>query len=69
MINKVSERRLTMCREIRRALWAGIATDAVDIGSVALGFAMGHYGKTTGGLLGAAAAGSLLMGVMGLRGL
>jgi hypothetical protein len=58
-----------MCREIRRALWAGIATDAVDIGSVAYGLAIGHYGKTTGGLMGAAAVGSLAMGVMGLRGL
>jgi hypothetical protein len=69
LINKASERSLTMCREIRRALWAGIATDAVDIGSVALGFAMGHYGKTTGVLLGAVAVGSLAMGVVGLRGL
>ena len=30
---------------------------------------MGHYGKATGGLLGAVVVGSLAMGVLGLKGL
>lgn len=56
-------------REIRRAIWAGIAADVVDIGSLVFGVAMGQVGKTTGGLLGACAVGALGLGALGLRGL
>ncbi|OAL53959.1 hypothetical protein IQ07DRAFT_640976 [Pyrenochaeta sp. DS3sAY3a] len=56
-------------REIRRAIWTGIAVDTVDIGSVAYAVAMGHVGKTTGGLLGAAALGAIGLAAVGLRGL
>lgn len=69
LATRARECELTTSRETRRALWAGVATDAIDIGSVAFGFAMGHYGKTTGGLLGAVAVASLAMGVTALKGL
>jgi hypothetical protein len=55
--------------EVGRALWTGAAADAVDIGSVAFGMAMGQVGRTTGGLFSAAAVGALGLGVVGLRSL
>ena len=54
---------------MRRAIWAGIAFDMMDIGSLAFGVAMGQVGKTTGGLLGAAAIGAIGLGALGLRGM
>ncbi|KAF2830570.1 hypothetical protein CC86DRAFT_163193 [Ophiobolus disseminans] len=56
-------------REMRRAIWAGIAVDAVDIASLAFGVAVGQIGNATGGLLGAAAVGALGLGAVGLGGL
>jgi hypothetical protein len=56
-------------REMRRALWANIAADAFDIGSVAYAVAKGHVGKSTGGLLGAGAMVFIGLGAWGLRGL
>ncbi len=56
-------------REIRRALWAGITADVVDIGIVMYALAIGDIGRATGGLLGAAAVGALGLGAWGLRGL
>ncbi|KAF1845272.1 uncharacterized protein K460DRAFT_416553 [Cucurbitaria berberidis CBS 394.84] len=56
-------------REMRRAIWAGIATDVVDMGSLALGVAMGQVGKTAAGLLGAGAVGAVGLGAIALRGL
>jgi len=43
--------------------------DAVDIGSLAFWLAMGQVGKTTGGILGAAAAGAISLAALILRGL
>lgn len=60
---------LTRHSEMRRVLWAGIAADAVDIGSLAYAVAMGQIGRATGGLLGAAAIGALGLAAVGLRGL
>jgi hypothetical protein len=60
---------LTRCREIRRAIWAGLAMDLVDMGSIALSIGMGTVGKTTGVLLWAAALGTIGLGTLGLRGL
>ncbi|KAJ4991999.1 hypothetical protein SVAN01_02594 [Stagonosporopsis vannaccii] len=56
-------------REIRRALWTGIAADAIDIGSLAYAVAKGHVGKPTGGLFGAGAVVFIGLGALGLRGL
>lgn len=56
-------------REMRRALWAGIAADAIDIGSLAYAVAKGHVGKPTGGLFGAGAVVFIGLGAWGLRGL
>jgi hypothetical protein len=56
-------------REMRRAIWTGIAADAVDIGSLAYAVAKGHAGKPTGALFGAGAVVFMGLGAMGLRGL
>ena len=64
-----AESTLTVARELRRAIWAGIAADVVDIGSLAFGVAMGQVGKATGGLLGAAAVGAIGLAAVGLLGL
>lgn len=56
-------------REMRRAIWAGVAFDVVDIASVAFGVALGQIGKATGGLLGAAAVASIGVAAVGLKGL
>tara|TARA_R110002003_G_scaffold70_26_gene6560 strand:- start:11979 stop:12167 length:189 start_codon:yes stop_codon:yes gene_type:complete len=61
--------RLIDCREIRRAIWAGIAADVVDLGAIVFGVAMGQVGRTTGVLLGAAAVGAIGLGTVGLRSL
>lgn len=56
-------------REMRRALWTGIAADAIDVGSMAYAVAKGHVGKPTGGLFGAGAVVFIGLGAWGLRGL
>ncbi len=56
-------------REMRRALWTGIAADAIDIGSLAYAVAKGHVGKPTGGLFGAGAIVFIGLGAWGLRSL
>ncbi|KAH7110780.1 hypothetical protein B0J13DRAFT_577417 [Dactylonectria estremocensis] len=56
-------------RNIKRALWVGIVADAIDICSVTYGFAMGEVGRTTGGILGTAAAGAITLATLILRGL
>lgn len=60
---------LMFSREVSRALWTNVAADALDIGSLVFGVAMGQVGRTTGGLFGAAAVGALGLGVAGLRSL
>jgi hypothetical protein len=60
---------LTLNREVSRALWTGVAADALDIGSLVYGIAMGQVGRTTGGLFSAAAIGALGLGIAGLRSL
>lgn len=64
-----SELMLTRGREMKRAVWAGLAADVVDIGSIVFGVAMGHIGRTPGGLLGGAALGGIALGSVCLRGL
>jgi hypothetical protein len=43
--------------------------DVVDMGSVALSVGMGVIGKTTGGLLWAAAVSTIGLGILGLKSL
>lgn len=56
-------------REMRRAIWTGLAADVIDIGSLAYAVAKGHAGKPTGGLFGAGAVVFIGLGTWGLRGL
>lgn len=56
-------------REMKRAIWAGIAADAIDMGSLAYAVAKGHVGKPVGGLFGAGAVVFVGLGAWGLRGL
>jgi hypothetical protein len=46
-----------------------MAADVVDIGSLAFALGMGQVGRTTAGLLGAAAVGALGLGGLVLKGL
>lgn len=54
-------------RELRRAIWAGMAADAIDIGSLVYAVAKGHVGKPTGGLFGAGAIVFMGLGAWGLK--
>jgi hypothetical protein len=56
-------------REMRRAIWTGMAADAIDIGSLAYAVSKGHALKSTGGLFGAGAVVFMGLGAWGLRGL
>jgi hypothetical protein len=56
-------------KEVKRALWAGLATDALDIGATAFALASGQLGRTGAGLFGGGAAALFLLGVIGLRSL
>jgi hypothetical protein len=56
-------------REMRRAIWTGMAVDVIDIGSLAYAVAKGHALKSTGGLFGAGAVVFMGLGAWGLRGL
>lgn len=56
-------------RETKRAIWTGMAADAIDIGSLAYAVAKGHALKSTGGLFGAGAVVFMGLGAWGLRGL
>jgi hypothetical protein len=55
--------------EVKRALWAGIATDALDIGATVFAIASGNLSKTGAGLFGGGATAFLLLGLVGLRSL
>lgn len=59
----------TMNSELRRIVLASMAVDAVDLGSLMYGLAMGQVGKSTGWLLGAGAAGAFGLGALALIGL
>ncbi|OAL05590.1 hypothetical protein IQ06DRAFT_332045 [Phaeosphaeriaceae sp. SRC1lsM3a] len=48
-------------REIRRALWAGIVNDSVDIANLLFGFSRGEVSQTTGGIIGGAAIGAITL--------
>lgn len=56
-------------REFKRAVWANMAADTIDIGGLVYAVAKGHVGKSTGGLFGAGAVVSMGLGAWGLRGL
>lgn len=56
-------------REMRRAIWTGLAVDAIDIGSLVYAVVKGHALKSTGGLFGAGAVVFMGLGAWGLRGL
>jgi hypothetical protein len=56
-------------KEVRRALWAGVATDAADVGVTALALATGQISRTGAGLFGGAAMAGLIVGLVGLRSL
>jgi hypothetical protein len=55
--------------ETRRAIWAGMVADAIDIGSLVYAVTIGHLGVTTAVAFGAAAINATVLGVWGLRGL
>jgi hypothetical protein len=56
-------------KEMKRALWAGLATDALDIGATVFALASGHLTRTGAGLFGGGAAAFLLLGTIGIRSL
>jgi hypothetical protein len=53
--------------EVKRALWAGVATDALDVGATVFALATGNISKTGAGLFGGAAAAFLLLQLFSLR--
>ena len=54
-------------REIKRALWANIGTDCVDLASIAFGVATGTFGKTPALIFGGGAAASAVVGGLIMR--
>ena len=52
--------------ELRRAVWANVVTDAVDIVVTGLAMANGGIGRAGGLCVGGAAVGFLVMGLVGL---
>ncbi|KIW01359.1 uncharacterized protein PV09_07130 [Verruconis gallopava] len=56
-------------KEVKRALWAGLAADALDIGSIVFAVASGQLSRTGAGLFGGGATAFVLLGVVGLRSL
>lgn len=56
-------------KELKRALWANVATDVVDVGSCAIGFYTGSVGRTGAGLFAGGAILFVLLGVESLVGL
>ncbi|ORY08447.1 hypothetical protein BCR34DRAFT_603533 [Clohesyomyces aquaticus] len=56
-------------REIRRALWANMASDGIDVFSILFGVATGTMGKVPGSLLAGGAIAFLGLGALGMRGL
>lgn len=56
-------------REIKRALWANIGADTIDVCSVIFAVATGTMGKIPGVLFGGGAAVALGLGALGLKGL
>ncbi|KAF2494541.1 hypothetical protein BU16DRAFT_527613 [Lophium mytilinum] len=55
-------------RELKRALWAGLATDTLDLASCVFGLATGTLSKPAFGLLGGGAMVFMALGTIGLRG-
>ena len=55
-------------REVKRALWAGIATDALDIGSLLFGLATGTVNRAAASLVGGGACVFIALGAIGMRG-
>ena len=56
-------------RELRRAIWTGMAANTIDMGCLAYAVAKGHVGVSTGGLFGAGFVVFMGLGAWGLRGL
>lgn len=56
-------------REMKRAIWTGLAADAMDVGSLVYAVAKGHVGRPTGGIFGFGAVVFMGLGAWGLRGL
>ncbi|KAF2193397.1 hypothetical protein K469DRAFT_712153 [Zopfia rhizophila CBS 207.26] len=56
-------------REIKRALWAGIGTDAVDIASILVGVVTGTVGRIPAAIFGGGAVAFIGLGALGMRGL
>lgn len=55
--------------ELKRTLWANVATDVVDVGSCAVALYTGAVGRTAAGLFGGGAVLFVLLGVESLVGL
>ncbi|KAK7189958.1 hypothetical protein DPSP01_013716 [Paraphaeosphaeria sporulosa] len=56
-------------REIRRALWAGIMNDSVDIANLVFGLSRGEVGQTTSSMIGGAAVGAISLAIWILKNL
>jgi hypothetical protein len=54
-------------KEVKRALWAGVATDALDIGATVFALASGQLSRTGAGMFGGGATALVLLGAIGLR--
>ncbi|KAF2802249.1 uncharacterized protein BDZ99DRAFT_207134 [Mytilinidion resinicola] len=54
--------------ELKRALWAGVAADTLDVASCAFGLATGALSRPAAGLFGGGATIFLALGAIGLRG-
>ena len=56
-------------KEVKRALWAGVAADALDLGATVFALSTSQLSKTGAGLFGGGATAFLLLGLVGLRSL
>lgn len=55
-------------REVKRTLWAGIATDMLDTGIVFFGLAAGKSSRASAVTVSGGAVASIIVGAVGMRG-
>lgn len=54
-------------KQLKRALWAGIAIDTLDLGATIVAGATGQLSRMGAGMFGGAAVSLVVLGLVGLR--
>jgi hypothetical protein len=65
--NTMSPKTVEERRELRRILWANVATDSIDMAIVAYAASQGAIGKPAAVCFAAGATSALVLGLLGLR--